>query len=680
MDITYQIPRRSLIWVLMSVVMALAPHVLRLPAWISLVAAGCIIWRVLIFLGKLDYPGRLLRVLVVLFILVGSASQLRSLDIGLDVAASLLALGFIFKLVEMQSKRDIYVVLCLGFIMALVSLIYSQSMVTSMYLTLMTIVIIGSMVSLNRTAPVGKRPATLGVAVKITAQSLPLMIVLFLVFPRIGPLWAVPTQSTSTTGVSEQMSPGDISQLAQSTDLAFRVTFENGPPPLHENLYWRGLVLDYFDGASWSRQGRSALSAAAANAPVEIDYQDRVNVAGTPVSYNVIMEPSQQRWIFGLHLAEPLSPQITRGRNFELLNRTPINQRLSYNLRSYRNNQTDLLLLNSIRRRSLALPEGGNPRSRELAQSLRANAATDRDYAFAVMALFQQQFSYTLSPPLLGAERVDEFLFGTRAGYCEHFASAFTFMMRAGGVPARVVVGYQGGEYNRFENYTMVYQYNAHAWSEIWLEGEGWVRFDPTSIVAPERISDGFEAALGDDPNFLNEARFSLARFRGAGWMNNLRLRLDALEYLWNRRVVSYNIEQQSVFFEQWFGNSNRTRILTVLAVSSLLTVAAIALLVVRRRPRNKMRLGDVLYREYCHHLARIGLPRRAGEAPLDYCRRVADQRPDLERSLSRLTGLYMEIAYQPGDDPGSARTQELKRLLRDFRSQLARRHDRVTG
>ena len=160
MEISYQIPRQSLIWVLASVMIALAPHTLRLPIWISIVATTCIIWRILIFLGKLDYPGRTMRILVVVFILLGSAAQLSSLEVGLDVAASLLALGFIFKLIEMQSKRDIYVVLCLCFVMALVSLIYSQSMLTSMYLTLMVIVILGSMVSLNRTPTTLRRPAS----------------------------------------------------------------------------------------------------------------------------------------------------------------------------------------------------------------------------------------------------------------------------------------------------------------------------------------------------------------------------------------------------------------------------------------------------------------------------------------------------------------------------------------
>jgi len=674
MELRYQIPRRSLLWVLITVVLALAPHALRLPAWISVVAAACIVWRLLIFRGVLDYPGRTIRVLLVLFIFVGSASQLRSLEIGLDVATSLLALGFIFKLVEMQSKRDIYVVLSLCFVMALVSLIYSQSMVTSMYQTLMVIAIVGSMVSLNRMPAVGKRPATLRIAARITAQSLPLMVLLFLIFPRIGPLWAVPSQSTSTTGVSEEMSPGDISQLAQSPDLAFRVSFANGPPPLHENLYWRGLVLDYFDGVTWRRYGQSAFSAAVANSPVTFDYPDRETVSGTPVEYNVIMEPSQQRWVYGLHLAEPLTPGIVRGRNYELINQHVIGQRFSYDLRSYRDNRTDLLLLDSARRRALTLPEGGNPRSRELAASLRSGVESDRDYAYTIMALFQQQqFRYTLSPPLLGQERIDEFLFSTRAGYCEHYASAFTFMMRAAGVPARVVVGYQGGEYNRFEDYTMVYQYNAHAWTEVWLEGEGWVRFDPTSIVAPTRISEGFEAAMGSDPNFLTEAGFSLARFRDAGWINTLRLRLDAIEYLWNKRVVSYGTERQVAFYEDWFSESGRARLYGLLAVVAVGALGLLALMLRLKASRSGEHRPTRLYREFCLSLSRSGLPRQVGEGPEVYCQRIASQRPELQDSATAITRLYMELAYQPPGEGhgGDLREGELARRLKQLKGEL---------
>lgn len=676
MELGYLLPRNSLIWVLILVVMALVPHAARLPIWISFVALACIGWRILIFVGKLDYPDTKTRLLAVVVILLGGASQLRSLDIDLDVAASLLALGFIFKLVEMQSKRDVYVVLSLGFIMAAVSLLFSQSLVMAIYLTLMVNVIIAGMVSINRSFADSGGNSTVGIAVRITAQSLPLMIVLFLIFPRIGPLWAVPDQSVATTGVSDEMSPGDISRLAQSADLAFRVTFENNPPPLHQDLYWRGLVLDYFDGITWSREGRSAFAAATANAPVTIDYQERVSVSGEPLSYNIILEPSFRRWLYGLHLAEPLTAGIVDGRNFELFNRTPVAQRFSYDLQSYPDHKTDLLLLDSARRRSLSLPDAGNPRSRELAQSLRAGEATDRDYVYRVLAHFQQQFVYTLNPPLLGTERIDEFLFDSRSGYCEHYAGAFTFMMRAAGIPARVVAGYQGGEYNRFEDYMMVYEYNAHAWSEVWLNGEGWVRVDPTSIVAPERISDGVEAAFGDDPAFMNDSLFSLARFRNANWLNTLRLRLDSIEYMWNRRVVSYGVERQFQLFERWFGAFSASKVMLVLMISSSLALGLSALFGLRRPRPNPCREIEQLYRNYCDQLGKIGLQRLTGEAPLDYLARIEKKRPDLTSNLEQITGLYMKLAYQEhetSEKEASAPLMEFRKSLRELRFQLGK-------
>lgn len=672
MDIAYQIPRAGLVWVLLSVILVMAPHSMRMPLWISVIMALCIFWRILIFLGKLDYPGKAMRLFVVVFALVVSLSELQSLEIGLETAASLLALGFVFKLTEMKSKRDIYIVMSLCFIMALVSFIFSQSVFTTMYLGLVVLVNIAAMVSLNRSALAYSFPGTLRIAVRIMAQSVPLMIVLFLVVPRIEPLWSVPTQEISgSTGVGDEMSPGDISRLGRSDELAFRVSFENSLPPLHENLYWRGLVLDNFDGNVWRRS---------LNAPIPpvLDEYDAAeigrpnpeySVSGNPLRYNIILEPTRQSWLYGLHLAEPVSNSISIGRNFELLNSTFVNQRFSYDLVSYRNNKTDLQLSGATRRRSLALPQGGNVRSRQLAASLRRDSDSDRDYAYNVLAIFQQQpFYYTLNPPLLGANRIDDFLFNTREGFCEHYASSFTFMMRAAGVPARVVVGYQGAEYNRFEDYMMVYQYNAHAWTEVWLEGEGWVRFDPTSIVSPERIRVGVESALQDDPAFMNDSRRLLTRFRNTDWLNTLRLRLDALEYEWNRRVVSYDRELQFKLFEQFFGSVTLKKMLAVVAIAVAFVLFLISLSIFRIRPAKDRSVLDRLYAGFCRDLARLGYPRKCGEGPEDYCLRVSALRPELESDMARITRQFMQLNYCSTAPQGKRLRHFLGRFKHDLR------------
>lgn len=676
MELAYQIPRAGLIWVLSSVVLALAPQSLRLPIWVSIIAAVCIAWRILIFMGKLDYPGKSMRVFVVLCIAALSISQIRSLDIGLEAATTLLALGFVFKLIEMQNKRDIYVVLCLCFVMALVSFIYSESVLTTIYFTLVIMVTIGTMVSLNRSASSYDTTSTFQIAVRIIGQSIPLMIVLFLAFPRIAPLWSVPMQSGSATiGVSDEMSPGDISRLGRSTDLAFRVTFENSPPPLHANLYWRGLVLDYFDGTTWRRQDTFVYPDTAMRARLIANAEDSYVTSGESIQYNIILEPTRQPWLYGLHLAEPLSAGISRGYKYELFDDKLVTQRKSYDLQSFRKYETDLQLPDSLRNRSTELPEEGNERSKELATSLRAGVESDRDFVYTVLSLFQQQeFYYTLNPPLLGDNRIDDFLFNTREGFCEHYASAFTYMMRAAGVPARVVVGYQGAEYNRFEDYMMVYQYNAHAWTEVWLEGEGWVRFDPTSIVSPDRINLGVEAALQNDPDFMGESLLSLARFRNSSWGNMLRLRMDAVEYEWNRRVVGYGQEERLELFENLFGKTSEQKILMVMLAGAFLVLLFIALVVLRVKNNKNVSATEKLYRDCCRDLEKIGLGRQQGEGPMDYYQRVVSQQPALEPHLRQITDMYIGLNYAPVNDDESllkGRLKGLRQEMRHFRVQL---------
>jgi protein-glutamine gamma-glutamyltransferase len=675
-DIHYQIPRASLIWLLSAVVLVILPQATRMPVWISLIALMCITWRVLIYTGKLDYPGRSIRILAVLFTLFASASQIRTIGAGLDSAAALLSLGFVFKLIEMRFKRDVYVVISLCFVMAMVAFLYSQTVVTTLYITLVIVVILGAMIASNRSNSILDNSGTSRLAGTIILQAIPLTIVLFLVFPRIAPLWAVPIQSGSgSTGVTDEMSPGDISQLGRSGDLAFRVQFENGARPIHSALYWRGLVLDNFDGETWRRRRSSSYSMAAARQSFDIDWEGRVSTTGNPDYYNIILEPTQQPWLYGLHLAEPQSRDVVQGGNFEIFKDGLVTQRFSYDLRSYAQNRTDTFLLDSVRTRNLRIPGEGNEASREFAQQLRSTVESDRDFVFAVLAHFQQEeFYYTLNPPLLDENRIDEFLFDTREGFCEHYASSFAYLMRAAGIPARVVVGYQGAEYNRFEDYLMVYQYNAHAWNEVWLEGEGWVRFDPTGAVSPERIELGVEAALRDDPAFLEESLFSDLRLGGINWLNTMRLRLDAIEYEWNRRVVNYDEEVQFELFERLLGEVTERKILMLLMIMAGVAITAVAFTVIRFQPKSKHDPVNKLYLAVCKELGKAGIPRHRGEGPISYCNRVIAARPELKKDMQNLTHLYIELNYQSeaeDQERMKTRTKELRKKLYSLKLNL---------
>jgi len=677
MDLSYQIPRSALIWILLSVAVVLVPQSVRMPAWISVVAAVCIVWRVLIFRGKLSYPSRWMRILIVLFTLAVSIPQMRSVGIGLDSAAALLALGFVFKLIEMKQKRDIYIVISLCFVMTMVAFLYSQSIVATLYSLGAILVILGAMIALNRSINISDNWGTSKMAGKILLQAMPLAVVLFYVFPRIAPLWAVPIQSSgASTGVSNEMSPGDISSLGRSGDLAFRVQFENSEAPAHELLYWRGLVLTDFDGETWRRErSRSSFSIASARADKQLQWEGRMSRGGAAFDYNIILEATQQSWVYGLHLAEAIDDELFQSRNFELFNNGLVTQRLSYNLRSYLQSKTDFVLVDRVRRQNLELPSGGNSQSREFARQLRSSVTSNRDYVMAVLSHFSQnEYFYTLNPALLGNNRIDDFLFETREGFCEHYSSTFAYLMRAAGIPARVVIGYQGAELNPFENYMMVYQYNAHAWNEVWLEDEGWVRFDPTGAVSPDRVRLGVEAALRDDPAFLERSLFSSSGLGSINWINSLRLRMDALEYEWNRRVVNYDEDVQFELFEKIFGQVTEQKILFLLFGLASVVVIVVAFTVIRFEPKSKR--GPVLsvYNKMSKDLEKIGLGRMKGEGPIAYRDRVVAARPDLRGIMMQITRLYVEISYQRRQVEESeiiSQAKQIKRYGRQLKKAL---------
>lgn len=672
MDLSYQIPRVTLIWILLAVVLVILPQATRIPLWVSITGILCVGWRALIYSGQLNYPGRFIRALLVILTLLVSVSQARSLGVGLDAAASLLTLGFVFKLIEMRHKRDIYVVISLCFVMAMVAFLYSQSVVTTVYLFFVITVVTAAMISLNRSSLQLDNAGTARLALKISLQALPLTLVLFVVFPRIAPLWAVPIQSASAaTGVSDEMSPGDISRLGRSGELAFRVQFEDAEPPEHQDLYWRGLVLDNFNGETW-RRSRNSATYPTESSLAELQRQRDASVltSGSSLYYNVILEPTQQPWVYGLHLAEAQTADLFQSSNFELFNNSLIAQRFSYDMRSFSSYTANPSLQTRVRNRNTRLPEDGNQRSREFAQELRSTVGSDREFANAVLAHFQQnEYFYTLNPALLATDRVDDFLFNTLEGFCEHYASSFTFLMRAVGIPARVVVGYQGAEYNRFENYLMVYQYNAHAWSEIYLEGEGWIRFDPTAAVSPARVELGVEEALRDDPAFLENGIFSAMRRADMDWLNSIRLRFDALEYEWNRRVVNYDQDLQFEFFERVFGDVTEQKVLLLLTGLASLVILILGFAVVRLEPRSKHDPLNRLYLMLCQELEKVQLPRHSGEGPIAYCDRVCAQRPDLQEPMSELTDLYVNLSYSQM----SLDEAQLKSELKNFRNIFAR-------
>ncbi|HEY6721098.1 MAG TPA: DUF3488 and transglutaminase-like domain-containing protein, partial [Burkholderiales bacterium] len=462
--------------------LAVAPHTLWLPFWVNFAAAGLLCLRGYASLRSSALPPRWILVLLTLTGAIGVYLSYRTI-MGRDPGVTLLVLLLFLKLLETRGPRDIFVVAFLSYFVALANFFYSQSIPTAGLMLLTVFVITSALVSFS--APERPLVDDLKTAGRMLAQAGPVMLLLFFLFPRVqGPLWGVPQDAyTASTGLSETMSPGSISGLSASDAIAFRVKFEGMPPP-RAQLYWRGPVMSDFDGLTW----RVGLPQLRRNISVES--------SGPTADYEVTLEPHNRNWMFALEMPMRIPPTARLTTEYLVISLTPIRSRIRYQMGSAPQfkapggaNPQDLAM-------ALRLPRGFNPRSQALAREWRESLPDDPAIIRRAIEFYRgSRFEYTLEPPLLGRNSVDEFLFDTKQGFCEHFASSFVFLMRAAGVPARVVTGYQGGDTNPVDGYMVVRQADAHAWAEVWLAGNGWTRVDPTAAAAPVRVELGITAA-----------------------------------------------------------------------------------------------------------------------------------------------------------------------------------------
>jgi transglutaminase-like putative cysteine protease len=457
---------------------------------------------------------------------------------------------------ELRTARDAMALIFLSCFILITNFLYSQSLPTALYMLVTLMVIMASWVHLH--APGIAIKPRLRVAAVLLLQAIPLTLILFILFPRVpGPLWGLPQDAFARSGLDDTMSPGSVGRLALSDAVAFRVSYQGKPPP-RSRMYWRGPVLWDFDGHNWT-PGRATQGIA-----------PQFSATGRATAYSVTLEPHNKRWLFALDMPDSISVPARLTDDFQLLNSEPVNERLRYEARSRLDYHANLQESPSQLQRALQLPPTLNPRARQLATSWRA----DDDQAVVRRALDylnEQNFYYTLEPPTLGRNSTDDFLFITRRGFCEHYASAFVFLMRAAGIPARVVTGYQGGEYNAYGNYHIVRQSDAHAWAEVWLTGQGWVRIDPTAAIAPERVERGLSAALTD-----NTALPFMSR-NPPLWLRDLRLNWDALANQWNQRVLGYDSERQFAFLSRFGMESISLQVIYMTAGLALMIALPLA-------------------------------------------------------------------------------------------------------
>jgi transglutaminase-like putative cysteine protease len=643
----------------------IAPHLTRLPFWTIVLCLGCGLWRIMVYQGRWSYPGSLVKIVFVIAGVIGLAVGYRTF-LRLDPWVGLLIMMFVLKLLEMHHKRDAYIVILLAYFIALTQFLYDQSIPWAAYIYLCVTMITAALIGLNQTRSHVRPVQTFKKANLLLLQSVPLMLVLFILFPRITPLWTVPLESdVARTGVSDKMKPGSLSLLTQSDELAFRATFE-GEVPAYSRLYWRGLVLSRFDGESWEQEDRGLYGRLYSPGRPTSWIKNR-ELLGDTINYSIILEPTNRNWMFSLTMPEAIDKEgVGLVRDFRFFSFREIRSKFRYEVTSHLRYRADVELTPFWKYRYTLLPETGNQRSRGLAQDILSNSTDQMDYVRNVLRMFNlQEFVYTLKPTLLGDDQVDGFLLDTRRGFCEHYAGSFVFLMRAAGIPARVVVGYQGGEYNSIGNYVEVRQYDAHAWAEVWQEGQGWVRVDPTSAVAPERIEKGLESAVQGEDTFLANLPLSWMKYRQTLWLTEIRLQMSAIGYYWDTWVVGYTPSMQIGLLTRYLGEIDRTKLGMYMLAAFFSLLGLVAIFVLRKRSHKLLHPVDKEYLKFCRLLEKQGLPRSNGEGPVHYAQRISLQRPDLAQAVQTVTSAYIQTNYIE-DQP--AETNLLRNAIRRFR------------
>lgn len=631
-----------------SFMLAGAAHLIRLPLWLGAMISIVVFWRIYLARRSLPSPRKWLLGLVAFAAVSGILLEYRTL-LGRDAGVALLVAMLALKVLETRTQRDGILLGFLGFFLLVTNFLFSQTIITALYMLTCAWVLIGVLISMQFTgAWPGWRQSARRAAL-LLMQAVPLMLVLFLLFPRVqGPLWGLPHDShAGLSGLSDNMSPGSLNSLILSDAVAFRAEFR-GRIPEAPALYWRGPVLWDYDGRTWT-------------APRFVFNATDLPSGEPAVEYTVTLEPHNKRWLFALEMPMQRPPRAVATRDMQLLSTTPVRSRMRYAMSSQLQAAYGAEDGETVLKRALQLPEGFNPRTLRYAQELRRKFRDDRRLVSAVLDDFRNEnYVYTLSPPLLGEHAVDEFLFDTRRGFCEHYASAFTVLMRAAGIPARVVTGYQGGQINPVGDYVLIRQADAHAWTEIWLPGTGWMRIDPTAAVSPARVERGIAASL---PSSDALTLFVRGDFE---FLQRMRLTWDSVTYTWNQWVLGYNPERQRQFLANiGFSDATWQKLAMMLFVFAGLAVAAGAIFALRDLRMTRSDAVRAVYDRFCRKLARRGLPRHPAEGPLVYARRAAQWRPDTAREIEKITERYVALRYGNSATPQAVR--EFQRSVRSF-------------
>ena len=641
---------RPLLWACAAFGGGVLLHADRVPPWTAALALALIAWRLTSERARLWLPGAALRTVLALLLMALVLMRFHTVN-GLAAGTALLMLMSALKLLETRARRDQFVMVGAGLALLLAACLDRESLARAPLYAL------EAWLAASALAAIASEGLPARTALRLAAGALllatPLALLLFLFFPRLpGAFWAIPRGGEAATGLSDTMSPGSIMKLVANYDPAFRVRFASAAPPPEER-YWRGPVLHDFDGHTWRRNSWALYP------------RERLQYLGTAYRYRVALQPTQQRWWFALDTpAQSPAGNVSLTYDNQLVAAEPVREPVSFDALSYTRVRSLEPLSAAGRRLDTAPVARANPRSRVLAQTLRQRAGgSDAEFVAATLNYLRTGgFVYSLTPELLGADAVDDFLFNTRSGFCGHYASAFVALMRAAGVPAHVVTGYLGGEWNPIGGYFVVRQSDAHAWAEVWLEGRGWTRVDPTAVVAPERLHRGVLDLL---PDALSTPERLL---RGSAWLTRLLQQWDAANAWWSDHVVRFDYGAQLDLLGRLGVRSPDARYLGGAFMLALVGwLLGLAWHIGRAvRPASPDRLARA-YARLCRKLARIAPPRAPHQGPLSYAEAVSAHRQDLAERVRALLERYAQLRYgraQPG-----TRTQDIE----EFRRAVAR-------
>ena len=629
-----------------TVALVLAVHAAHLPWWLSIALALTLGWR---WWQRRQHVGRVptwlkipLLALLTLAVVV-SYHTIFGREPGTALAIGLL----ILKLLETESLRDVRVGVGFACFALMSALLIDQGLIATVVVALGLLPVLATLRSLEPAQKPTSLPRTLLPGLILLAAAVPMALLAFLLVPRLSePLWGAPNPEEARTGLSDSMSPGNFTDLLTDDSPAMRVTFDGAPPP-RDLRYFRAYVMWEYDGRSWRRAFARRNESQSAT-PID---------AGITISYNISLVPTHQRVLPALDVAINAPAQARLQPDHDILADKPVNDPLNYTLRSALRYQLQPELDERARRLGLQRPIGFNPRTLALATQWRQHfGSNDAAIVQAALSLFHDGgFRYTLAPAPLGRDSVDDFLFSTHEGFCEHYSSAFTMLMRDAGIPARVVTGYQGGYWNKFGNYLLVRNSDAHAWSEVWLAGRGWVRVDPTGAVRPERVSLGASAAAGDQ----------LSWYRN-DWLQGIRNHWDIVNRWWSQGVIGFDsLRQRGLLTPFGIRDVDTTTLGILLAISSVLFIAVgLGWALLRRQPHDALRTA---LQELERKLARVGVVRRTSEGPQHYLTRAARALPHQRDELATLMNTYLELRYA-NDIPAPEPLYTFRRAVREFR------------